>query len=65
MTLWEWAYFLNPIAGLLDSYRSVLFYGTDPHPIVFGIAILGTLVVGVIGMRTFWVQERDFAEFVR
>lgn len=63
-TLWERAYFLNPVAGILDSYRAVLFHGSAPDAYVFLTATALTLVVGAIGLRTFWIYEREFAELV-
>lgn len=64
-TAWERAYFLNPVAGILDSYRAVLFHGTAPDAFVFGVTTALVLVLGIVGLRVFWVYERDFAELIR
>jgi ABC-type polysaccharide/polyol phosphate export permease len=64
-TLWERAYFLNPVAGILDSYRAVLFHGAAPDPFVFLTTIVLTLALGALGLWTFWRYEREFAELVR
>lgn len=61
----ERVYFLNPVAGILDSYRAVLYHGTPPDPFVLLTATIVTLLIGAIGLRTFWVFERQFAELVR
>jgi len=58
------AYWLNPLAGILDAYRAVLYHGTTPDLGTLGIATAVTLVVGVLGVRQFWVHERDFADLL-
>ncbi len=57
-------YYTNPIAGILTAYRDVLFHGTAPGLIPFGQAIVGTVVIGYIGMRSFWKHERVFADLI-
>lgn len=61
----ERSYFLNPVAGVLDSYRRILFHGTHPDWFALGAALLLTLAVGVVSLRVFWRYEREFAELVR
>lgn len=65
LTWLQRAYFLNPVAGTLDSYRAVLFYGTVPDPFVFGSAVVLTALIGAIGMLTFWRHERQFADLIQ
>ena len=57
-------YFMNPLAGILDSYRAVLYYGTAPNAYALGMAAALTLVFGVLGVWTFWRHERDFADLI-
>lgn len=57
-------YWLNPVSGVLDAYRSVLYRGMAPDMLPFGLAVLGTTVVGFIGLRSFWVHERQFADLM-
>jgi len=57
-------FYMNPLSGLLTSYRDVLFHGHMPGLVPFGQAVVGTLVVGWFGIRTFWKHERDFADLV-
>jgi ABC-type polysaccharide/polyol phosphate export permease len=57
-------YFCNPLAGIIDAYRAVLFHGTAPDPRTLSLAFLITLVIGAFGVRRFWVHERDFADLV-
>lgn len=65
LTWLQRAYFLNPMAGILDSYRAVLFYGIAPDTFVFGSAVLLTTFLGVLGMLTFWRHERQFADLIQ
>lgn len=62
---WTWyAYFMNPLAGILESYRSVLYWGRAPEPTVLAMALIVTLIVGAVGVRKFWVHEREFADLI-
>lgn len=62
---WERIYFLNPLAGLLDSYRAVLFYGEAPAFYPLLAATIGTALIGAIGVRVFWTWERQFADLIQ
>lgn len=65
---WNWihcAYFANPLAGILDGYRRILFWGEAPDPVITGVTVLITAAIGFVGMRTFWSLEREFAELCR
>lgn len=59
------AYFLNPIAGLLESFRDVLFWGTAPGLLPLGLATVTTLVIAALGVRTFTRHEPTFADLIR
>ena len=62
---WQyWLYFCNPLAGLLDSYRAVLYHGTGPDLGVLALALVGTLLLGVWGVRSFWKHEAEFADLL-
>lgn len=65
MSWGERCYFLNPVAGVLDSYRRVLFHGAPPDAFAFATALVLTLAVGVAALKVFWRYEREFAELVR
>lgn len=58
------AYYANPLAGLLEAYRAVLFFGQAPDLVTFGAATVITLAVGVFGVWQFWIHERSFADLV-
>jgi lipopolysaccharide transport system permease protein len=60
---WRWPYYLNPVVGLIDSFRWCLV-GT-PWPgieLLFGLGT--TLIILVVGFRYFVRTERQFADLV-
>ena len=59
-----YVYYLNPLAGILEAWRSVLYFGRSPSLITFGMATGVALILGVIGVRSFWKHERDFADLI-
>jgi lipopolysaccharide transport system permease protein len=61
----KYLYYSNPLSGVLSSYRAVLFYGTAPDLWLLAITLASTLIVGAIGVRTFWVHERRFADLIQ
>lgn len=61
----HYAYFLNPIAGVLDAYRQVLYWGRSPDLFVSSVAVAGVLLIGYLGMKVFWRLEGRFAENCR
>lgn len=58
------AYYCNPLAGLLDSYRAVLYWGRSPALLPLGMSVVTTLALGVWGVRSFWVHEKEFADLI-
>ena len=59
-----WLYYSNPLAGLIDSYRHVLYYGKPPDLGVLTLAFAMTLVIGACGVRSFWKHEYRFADLL-
>lgn len=57
-------YYLNPLAGILEGFRSVLYYGVAPNPVTLGMATVVTIVIGALGLRSFWIHEKDFADLI-
>jgi ABC-type polysaccharide/polyol phosphate export permease len=48
-------YFLNPVAGLVQSYQNVIFFGKEPHWIHLG----GVAIAGVVALWAgYWVFDR-------
>ena len=63
----SWLYYVyhcNPLAGVLEAYRNVLFYGSSPDLVTFGMATGMTVIVGYVGVRSFWKHERSFADLM-
>jgi ABC-type polysaccharide/polyol phosphate export permease len=48
-------YFLNPVAGLVQSYQNVIFFGREPHWIHLGGVALAALLALWAG---YWVFDR-------
>jgi len=57
-------YYLNPLAGILEAWRSVLYYGRSPSLVTFGMATGIAILLGIIGVASFWKHERDFADLI-
>lgn len=53
---------LNPMVGLIQSWRDVLLDGNWPDPLVLGKLLVVGVVFLVIGRRTFVKQSDRFAE---
>ncbi len=60
----KYGYYLNPLAGIIEAFRNILYYGRHPDALTLGMAIVETLVIGIIGVRVFWVQERTFCDYL-
>ena len=59
-----YAYYANPLAGINEAYRSVLFYGQAPDAVTFLLAVAVTTILGVWGIRSFWAHEKEFADLI-
>lgn len=55
---------LNPLAGILDSFRRVLAVGTAPRPTTLLAGVAGSLVIAVLGYWSFKAMEPRIAEVV-
>jgi len=60
-----YGYYMNPLSGVLSSYRAILYYGTAPNLLILAMTLVSTLIVGAIGVRAFWVHERQFADLIQ
>ena len=58
----RWILYLNPMAHLVDAYRSIFYYKTMPNFESLGIVGLVSLVVLVFGYLVFSKLEKGFAE---
>ena len=57
-------YFLNPIAGLVQSYQNIFFFGREPHWIHLGMVTLCAIVALVVGWLVFDRLRDSLAEEV-
>jgi ABC-type polysaccharide/polyol phosphate export permease len=57
-------YFLNPVAGLVQSYQNVLFFGREPHWIHLGMVVACTALALWGGYRIFDRLRDSLAEEV-
>jgi lipopolysaccharide transport system permease protein len=57
-------YLLNPMTGLIESYRSVLVKGLEPQLSYVGIAAAGAVVLFVVGYLYFKRIEMSFADVI-
>jgi ABC-type polysaccharide/polyol phosphate export permease len=57
-------YLLNPMAGLIDSYRRVLLHGTLPDFGYLGVAASVSLVLVCLAYLLFKRAERTFADVI-
>lgn len=53
---------LNPLAHILDAYRSILIYGTTPNILPLLVIGLWSMVILIIGNLTFTKASHRFAE---
>jgi lipopolysaccharide transport system permease protein len=60
---WRALYYLNPIAGLIDTFRwTVLGHGFNPWWPGVGLSLGVTLTLLISGMVYFRATERSFAD---
>ena len=57
-------YRLNPMVGIIDSYRKVILEGEMPDMNIFGISIIGAVIVFIIGNIYFKRSEKRFADII-
>lgn len=57
-------YMLNPMAGIIESYRNVLVKGVAPDYQFLGIALVVSIVILLIGYKMFKSVERWFADTI-
>ena len=59
---WQWLYYLNPLAGLLQCYRSALLGSSMPALGSLALSAFAMLVLLITGMTYFRRMERFFAD---
>jgi lipopolysaccharide transport system permease protein len=61
---WRWVIDLNPMAVIIEGYRSVLLYGRAPDWQPLGVAAMASLVLLVAGYVYFKRVEASFADII-
>ncbi|MFN8062873.1 MAG: ABC transporter permease [Vicinamibacterales bacterium] len=62
-TEWRWFYLLNPMAGIIETYRAALLANQPPDPSL-GVAALTSMIIGFVGYWLFKRVEGRFADVV-
>ena len=57
-------YLLNPMTGIIESFRGVLIYGVGPKMTILAPSIVGALVTLLVGAWYFSATEHRFADVV-
>lgn len=57
-------YYLNPMAGIIEGYRLAILAGQPPNLPAMGLSLLVSIVIFVIGYRTFKRLEPVFADLI-
>ncbi len=55
---------LNPLAGIIEGFRSCLFSGSSINPVLTALSLSMTVVVFVAGLSYFCRAERIFADVI-
>lgn len=58
----QWAMSVNPMAVLVESYRSILYYHQFPNSTLLGIWTIASIVLLVLGYLIFKKLEKSFVE---
>lgn len=57
-------YALNPMVGIIDTYRRAILQGTNPDPLYFTSSIILTVVIFMAGYSIFKRLEPVFADLI-
>lgn len=60
----RWVFNINPMTGIINSYRNILYYGTMPELNELGITAVLGIVILFIGYYVLKKLERRFAEIM-
>lgn len=61
---YRWILYLNPMTTIINGYRDIFYYKQLPNMLHLGIVLLISLLLVIIGYRTFKKMEKGFAEEV-
>jgi lipopolysaccharide transport system permease protein len=57
-------YLLNPMAGIIDGYRSALIMGTAPNLPAVGVSVAVTIIITGLALLVFKRASRTFADVI-
>ena len=57
-------YLLNPMAPIIDGYRSALIMGTAPNLPAVGVSVAVTAILTILGLTVFKRAARTFADVI-
>ena len=60
---WRWVLYANPMAGLVEGFRSV-FLGKPFDPLALGASFAGAILLFIAGVLYFGRVERNFADII-
>ena len=60
---WRWAFYLNPMVGVIDGFRASLL-GLPFNAVAIGSSCVTTMVIGWIGLSYFRRVERRVADLI-
>lgn len=60
---WQWLYFANPVSGLIEGFRAMLFEGYDLHPLIW-ISVLSSVILLITGLLMFRKYEYTIADIL-
>jgi lipopolysaccharide transport system permease protein len=61
---YSWILVLNPMTGVIQSARSALLGTTELNWVLIGLSVVTTLILMLIGIYTFKIAERYFADII-
>lgn len=60
----RWIYMMNPLAGIVDSYRKAIVQGQAPDLLYLGLAALISIELFIVSYRYFKSSEKEFADVI-
>ncbi len=60
----RWIYSINPMTGIIDSYRMVIAYGINPDPLLLGISLFFGIILVLLGWPFFRYYGQYFADVI-
>jgi lipopolysaccharide transport system permease protein len=61
---WQSIYLLNPMAGIIDSFRKVILNGMAPDPTVLASAALASLLLCIVSYLYFKRLEMSMSDII-